>query len=83
MKQYCRYCLHLHVNDFPYCSERNLALSVSSCKRQNKCTDFVFVDCEPEYQDALMENDKGYKPRTKKETQLKGQMSFADLESDS
>ena len=37
----------------------------------------------PEYQDALMENDKGYKPRVKKETQLKGQMSFADLESDS
>lgn len=86
MKQYCRYCIHLHVNNFPYCDKKEICLSVSSCKRQNKCTEFALADCEPEYQDALMENVKGYKPREKKEPKQKecdGQMSLFDKERDS
>lgn len=77
MKQYCRYCAHLHVNNFPYCGMKDKCLSESSCKKPNDCKDFVFVDCDPEYQDAFMENSKGYKPRAeKKKKQCDGQVSM-------
>ena len=62
-KQYCRYCIHLHVNNYPYCDIKEDVLAVSSCKKPNKCKDYAFADCDPEYQDAFMENVKGYKPR--------------------
>ena len=38
-------------------------MSESSCKKPNNCSDYDFADCEPEYQDAFMENARGYKPR--------------------
>lgn len=47
--------------------------SVSSCKRPNKCKDFVFADVESEYQDAFGETN-GYKPRQPKQKQIDGQM---------
>lgn len=71
MKQYCRYCIHLHVNNFPYCDVKEKCLSESSCKRPNNCKEFDFADCEPEYQDAFGENAKGYKPRKQKELIMK------------
>lgn len=67
MKQYCRYCVNLCVNNVPYCSEKKEFKSESSCKRQNQCKDFIFADVEPEYQDAFGET-AGYKPRTPKAT---------------
>lgn len=79
MKQYCRYCIHLHVNNFPYCDVKEKGLFESSCKKPNDCKGFVFADCEPEYQDVFMENVKGYKPRQKKEPIMKqcdGQISL-------
>lgn len=79
MKQYCRYCVRLHVNNAPYCDKKEKFLSESSCKKANQCEDFVFADCEPEYQDAFMENVRGYKPREKKEPKKKqcdGQVSL-------
>ena len=79
MKQYCRYCIHLHVNNFPYCSKKEKQMSESSCKKTNRCEDFEFADCEPEYQDAFMENTKGYHPRKAKEPiqkQCEGQMEL-------
>ena len=79
MKQYCRYCIHICVNNFPYCRQKEKELSESSCKKPNECKDFVFADCEPEYQDAFMEHTKGYKPRQKKEQIMKqcdGQISL-------
>lgn len=82
MAQYCRYCLHLHVNNYPYCDKKDKKMAESSCKKPNSCKDFVFVDCELEYQDAFMENEKGYKPREKKEKQeeqIQGQLSFTDI----
>ena len=37
--------------------------SESSCKRPNKCKEFIFAkNCPPEYQDAFFET-KGYKPK--------------------
>ena len=71
MKQYCRYCIHLHVNNFPYCDIKEKGLSESRCKKPNDCKDFDFADCEPEYQDAFFEHTKGYKPRDKKEPIMK------------
>ena len=65
MKQYCRYCVNLCVNNFPYCKQRELVLSVATCKHPNKCKDFVFADVEPEYQDAFGETN-GYHPRQPK-----------------
>ena len=65
MKQYCRYCVNLCVNNFPYCSVKEKGLSESYCKRTNNCKDFVFADVEPEYQDAFFETN-GYHPRQPK-----------------
>ena len=67
MKQYCRYCVNLCVNNFPYCSVKEKGLSESYCKRTNTCKDFVFADVEPEYQDAFGETN-GYHPRRPKKT---------------
>ena len=63
MKQYCRYCVNLCVNNFPYCKIKEKALSKAYCKRTNNCKEYQFADCEEEYQDAFGENVKGYKPR--------------------
>ena len=65
MKQYCRYCVNLCVNNIPYCSEKKTGLSESYCKHPNNCKDFVFADVEPEYQDAFGETS-GYHPRQPK-----------------
>lgn len=65
MKQYCRYCVNLCVNNIPYCSEKKTGLSESYCKHPNNCEDFVFADVEPEYQDAFGETS-GYHPRQPK-----------------
>lgn len=83
MKQYCRYCVNLVVNNVPYCSEKKKVKGVDSCKRPNKCKNFVFADVEPEYQDAFGETN-GYKERKHKERKPKevvfdGQMTFTDL----
>ena len=76
MKQYCRYCVYLCVNNAPYCDKRKEFRKESSCKRPNNCKDFKFAECEPEYQDAFFETN-GYRPRgPKKKQQIDGQISF-------
>lgn len=76
MKQYCRYCVELCVNNVPYCQAKKKALSESYCKRTNNCKDFRFADVEPEYQDAFCETS-GYKPRKPKHSQqITGQMEL-------
>ena len=76
MKQYCRYCVYLCVNNVPYCSAKEEVRNASSCKRPNNCKDFVFADCEPEYQDAFGETN-GYKPRGEyHKKSIDGQMSL-------
>lgn len=65
MKQYCRYCVYLCVNNAPYCDAKKEFRSVSSCKHPNKCKDFILCKSEPEYQDAFGETN-GYRPRTPK-----------------
>lgn len=75
MKQYCRYCIWLCVNNKPYCSKKNEFRSESSCKRANDCEEFELAECEPEYQDAFMET-KGYIPREKKKKQCDGQINL-------
>ena len=77
MAQYCRYCVYLSVNNYPYCNKKDKRLSESSCKKPNDCKEYAFVDCEPEYQDAFMEHTKGYKPRKPKMKQeCEGQLSL-------
>lgn len=78
MKQYCRYCVNLCVNNAPYCDAKKQFRSTSSCKRPNNCKDFVFADVEPEYQDAFGETN-GYKPRQPRQPRQEecdGQMSL-------
>ncbi len=65
MNQYCRYCIYLCVNNAPYCDAKKEFRSVKSCKRPNKCKDFVLCKSEPENQDAFGETN-GYKPRAKR-----------------
>ncbi len=80
MKQYCKYCVYLCVNNVPYLEAKEEIISASSCKRPNNCKDFVFADCEPEYQDAFGETN-GYKPRGEKHKKsIDGQMSFLKSE---
>ena len=73
-KQYCRYCIHLCVNRGPYCDKKQKFLTESACKRVNTCVDFELADCPPEYQDAFMENAKGYHPRKEKAFVEDGQL---------
>lgn len=60
-------------------------MSESSCKKPNNCSDYDFADCEPEYQDAFMENVRGYKPREKREqkqNQCDNQITLFEMERD-
>ena len=76
MKQYCRYCVELCVNNVPYCKAKKKVLSRSYCKRTNNCKEFRFADVEPEYQDAFGETN-GYKPRKPRhKQQIDGQMTL-------
>lgn len=78
MKQYCRYCVNLCVNNVPYCDVHKKCLSKSYCIHTNNCKDFVFADVEPEYQDAFGETN-GYKSRRQRhpmQKQIEGQMSL-------
>ena len=76
MKQYCRYCVWLHVNNVPYCDKKKEFRSKSSCTHTNNCKDFMFADVEPEYQDAFGETS-GYKPRKPKHSQqIEGQLEL-------
>lgn len=81
MKQYCRYCVYLCTANGIWCGKKEECRTESSCKRVNKCKDFIFADCEPEYQDAFMETN-GYHPRTPKtpkKKQCDGQLSLIFL----
>ena len=82
MKQYCRYCVELCVNNVPYCQAHEKCLSESYCKHPNNCKDFVFADVEAEYQDAFGETN-GYHPRTPRTPRMKqcdGQISLFESE---
>lgn len=63
MKQYCRYCIHLHTGNGIWCDEKKKELSESTAKSVNNCKMFDF--CE---MDAFFETD-GYKPRQSKPRQ--------------
>ena len=80
MAQYCRYCTYLCVNRGPYCEVKGKLLTESSCKRPNNCENYDFVDCEPEYQDAFMENIKGYRPRKRNQSVPDGQLRLEDMQ---
>ena len=57
MKQYCRYCVHLHTGNGIWCDEKNLEMRESTAKCVNHCDRFGFCEI-----DAFAETD-GYKPR--------------------
>ena len=65
MKQYCRYCIYLTVNNAPFCFMHETFMKENVCKRPNKCKDFELCKAGAEYQDAFGENLNGYKPREK------------------
>ena len=71
MKQYCRYCANLVYGDVCFCEKKKWVKSYNSCKRKNKCNDFVFNPI-----DALGENLKGYKARARKTIELNQQTLF-------
>ena len=60
-KQYCRYCIHLTVGDWPWCGRMERFVSESAAKRTNHCPHFEF--CE---MDAFLENERPYTPRKEK-----------------
>lgn len=77
MKQYCRYCVNLCVNNVPYCMAHEKVMGEGQCKRENHCKEFEFADVEPEYQDAFGETN-GYRPRSpKKPQQCDGQIKIS------
>ena len=78
MKQYCRYCIYLCVNNVPYCNAHEECVSKSSCKRPNKCKDFIFADVAPEFQDAFGETN-GYVPHKPRQKTCDGQMSLDEF----
>lgn len=76
MAQYCRYCAELVVGDVAYCEKKKKVIPQHLAKTTNYCP---FYDLNSI--DAFGENEKGYKPRHKKEEdpQCDGQMSISDL----
>ena len=77
------HCIYLCTgNGANWCEAHKECRSESSCKHVNKCKDFVFADCEPEYQDAFGETN-GYHPREPREPKKKqcdGQMNLFESE---
>lgn len=57
MKQYCRYCIHLHTPNGIWCDAKEKELEESTTKTANKCKLFEFCEI-----DAYFETE-GYKPR--------------------
>ena len=70
MKQYCRYCSHLHTANGIWCDEKKTELHESTTKAVNHCKMFEFCEI-----DAYFETG-GYKPRERKRQQLDGQMNL-------
>lgn len=58
IKQYCRYCNHLHTGNGIWCDAKEKELSESTAKSVNHCKLFLFNGM-----DAFFENTEGYKPR--------------------
>jgi len=72
MTQYCRYCAEFYVGsavNYGWCEKKQRNYSRSTACKPNKCEHFLLVNCPAEYQDAFMENLKGYQPRVAKEKQ--------------
>lgn len=63
MKQYCRYCSHIHHTETysMYCDAKGKRKSEASCKTVNKCKDFCFNPLDV----FDFELKKTYKPRYK------------------
>lgn len=58
MKQYCRYCAYLTADCYCECKKR--CLSESTCKKINKCKNFIFNEMD------AFDPEKTYKPQAKK-----------------
>ncbi len=71
MKQYCRYCGYLTVNNFPWCGKREEAVSVAAAMSPNRCHDFAYNPV-----DAFLESERGYNPRKPRKRQCDGQMKL-------
>lgn len=71
MKQYCRYCNCLHVNNFPYCDAKEKELSETYTKNVNHCKDFEFNPIDA-YGGIKEDGTMGpiYKPRKPKTIQI-------------
>lgn len=57
MKQYCRYCIHLHAGNGIWCDEKEKEITESTAKSLNTCSSFEFCPM-----DAFGETN-GYRPR--------------------
>ena len=42
MRQYCRYCGYLTVNNVPWCGKREEMISEAAAKAQNRCSDYLY-----------------------------------------
>ena len=69
MKQYCRYCAYLHVNNFPYCDVKEKELSENYTKSVNHCEEFQFNEVDA-YGGIMEDGSLGpvYKPRKPKQS---------------
>lgn len=76
MAQYCRYCSALVVGDIPYCTTKKREIAEPNAKTTNYCPHYDFNPM-----DAFGENEKGYRPRVKKEPeqQIPGQMDLSEF----
>ena len=78
MKQYCRYCNHLHTGNGIWCDAKEKTMAESTAKNRNSCLLFEFNPI-----DAFFETE-GYKPRKpgqKKQKDCDGQLVLESGES--
>ena len=71
MRQYCRYCGYLTVNNVPWCGKREEMISEAAAKSPNRCHDFAYNPM-----DAFQEHEKGYLPQKPGKGQCDGQMKL-------
>lgn len=72
--QFCRYCTYLINGDMLYCTSKCMEIPEKRAKSPNRCKDFIFCA-----EDALQENERGYRSRGEQHKTIDGQMNIFDF----
>lgn len=75
MRQYCRHCGYLTVNNVPWCEKREEAISGAAAESPNRCHDFAYTPVDA-FGEKSGGHGKGYTPRRPGKGQCDGQIKL-------